>query len=432
MNAMLQAALSQIKETSKLLFEDYEDQKKYKRAIEKVLEPQKVIKGRLSIVGKGGKKKSFQAFRIQHNDARGPFKGGIRFHQNVSFDEVQALATLMSLKCAVAGIPYGGAKGGVVVDPSKLTKDELKSLSIAYAKLITPFIGPWRDVPAPDVNTDGQIMSWMLETYEKKIGMQAPATFTGKPIELGGSLGRTEATGQGGVFVLDAYLKRNLKSPAYAGRQISNLKSVTIAVQGFGNVGYYFAKLADEAGYKVVAVSDSSGGIYNPKGLNIEKVAEFKESGKPLKEKPLKVGEKVITNEELLELPVTVLVPAALENAITGTNANNINAKFILEMANGPTTTEADHYLYERGIDVIPDILSNSGGVTVSYFEWVQNLNGYFWTKEKVNEELKKTITKAFADIDKIKKEKRISYRKAANFLSLKRIIDAMILRGRV
>ncbi len=422
---MLQAALGQIKETSKILSEDYEDKNKFKKAIEKILEPQKIIKGKLSIVGKGGKKKTFQAFRIQHNDARGPFKGGIRFHPNVSFDEVQALATLMSLKCAVAGIPYGGAKGGVVVDPTKLTKEELKSLSIAYAKLITPHIGPWQDVPAPDVNTDGQIMSWMLEAYERKIGMQAPATFTGKPLELGGSLGRTEATGQGGVYTLQAYLKGNPKF------KIPNSK-IEIAVQGFGNVGYYFAKFADEAGYRVVAVSDSSSGVYSGKGLDIKALAKFKDEGGVFKDYPVKKGIKLITNAELLKLPVTILVPAALENAITKENMEKILAKAVLEMANGPTTNEADHYLYERNIDVIPDILSNSGGVTVSYFEWAQNLNGYSWTKEKVNEELKKTITKAFTDIDKIKKDKNISYRRAANYLSLKRIIDAMILRGRV
>jgi glutamate dehydrogenase len=434
MNAMLEAVLNQIKDTSLLLSQDYSDKqslpsdgkKRFKKAIEMVLTPQKIIKGKISIKGKDGKKKVFKAFRIQHNDARGPFKGGIRFHQNVSRDEVQALATLMSLKCAVAGIPYGGGKGGVAVDPSKLTKEELKNLSVAYAKFITPYIGPWRDVPAPDVNTDGQIMSWMLEAYEKKIGHQVPGTFTGKPLELGGSLGRTEATGRGGVYVLDTYLKRNLKF------KIKNLKLVTVAIQGFGNVGYHFAKIAEDIGYKIVAVSDSSSGIYNPKGLDIESIGIFKEKGAALEDCPLKVGSKYITNAELLELPVTVLVPAALENSITKENMKSISAKVILEMANGPTTSEADAYLHQKGIDAIPDILANSGGVTVSYFEWVQNLSGYYWTKERVNDELKKTITKAFLDIDGVVKSKHISYRRAANYLSIKRIIDAMILRGRV
>jgi glutamate dehydrogenase/leucine dehydrogenase len=310
----------------------------------------------------------------------------------------------------------------VAVDPEKLSKDELKNLSVAFARLITPYIGPWRDVPAPDVNTDGTIMSLMLEAYEKKLGYQAPATFTGKPVELGGSLGRTEATGQGGVYVLEAYAK--LKK--------LNIKTSTVAVQGFGNVGYYFAKLASKAGFKVVAVSDSSSGIYDPKGLNIDSLGDFKAEGSSFKDFPVKGGAKLISNNELLELPVTVLVPAALENAITKGNMENVLAKVVFEMANGPTTTEADNYLYGKGIDVIPDILSNSGGVTVSYFEWVQNLNGYPWTKEKVNTELKNVITKAFTDIDKIKKDKKISCRRAANYISLKRIIDAMILRGRV
>jgi len=419
---MLEAALNQIKDTSVILEEYYSDKKRFKKAIDAVLTPQRIVKGKISIKGKDSKKKVFQAFRIEHNDARGPFKGGIRFHQNVSEDEVRALATLMSLKCAVAGIPYGGGKGGIIVDPSKLTSEELKNLSIEYAKLIAPYIGPWKDVPAPDVNTDGQIMSWMLETYEKKIGMQAPATFTGKPLELGGSLGRTEATGQGGVYVLEAYAKV---------KKI-NIKTSTVAVQGFGNVGFYFASIAKQLGFKVVAVSDSSTGIYNPKGLDIETLGEFKEKGRSFKDYPLKSGTKLITNGKLLELPVTFLVPAALENSITKENMEKISAEAVIEMANGPTTTEADVYLHEKGVDVIPDILANSGGVTVSYFEWVQNLDGYYWTKERVNEELRKTITKAFLDIDKIVKEKRISYRRAANYLSIKRIIDAMMLRGRV
>jgi len=421
---MLKAALSQIKDVSPILADDYPDKKRFKKAINELLTPQRFIERKISIKDKDGKKREFNAFRIQHNDARGPFKGGIRFHRNVSKDEVQALATLMSLKCAVTGIPYGGGKGGVMVDPSKLTKEELKDLSTEYAKFVTPYIGPWKDVPAPDVNTDGVIMSWMLEAYEKKVGVQAPATFTGKPLELGGSLGRTEATGQGGVFVLEAYLRRNLKLKI-------NASKVTIAIQGFGNVGYYFAKIAKENGFRVVAVSDSSSGIYNPKGLEINTLSLFKQKGGSFKNYPLKAGTKLITNAELLGLPVTVLVPAALENSITKDNVEDISAKVVFEMANGPTTSEADRYLHEKGIDVIPDILSNSGGVTVSYFEWVQNLSGYYWTKERVNEELKKTITKAFTDIDKIVKEKRISYRRAANYLSVKRIIDAMMLRGR-
>lgn len=421
MNAMLSAALKQIEDYSVILSEDFPDKKRFEKAIKLILTPQKIIKGKISIKT-GGKTKTFQAFRIQHNNARGPFKGGIRFHQNVSEDEVRALATLMSLKCAVAGIPYGGGKGGIIVDPSKLSVGELHELSTKYAKLITPYIGPWKDVPAPDVNTDGQIMSWMLEAYETATGTQAPATFTGKPLELGGSLGRTEATGQGGVYVLDAYAKKNgIKS-----------KNSTVAVQGFGNVGFWFAKLASDLGYKIVAISDSSGGIYDKKGINIAKLSEFKEKYGTFAESAKKEKLDLITNEELLGLSVDVLVPAALENSINKENMEKISAKVVIEMANGPTTTEADHYLFEKGIDVIPDILSNSGGVTVSYFEWVQNLHGYRWSKERVNAELKDTITNAFNDIYGIVQKKKISYRGGANYISLKRIIDAMMLRGRV
>jgi glutamate dehydrogenase/leucine dehydrogenase len=422
MNTMLEAALKQIQDSSVLLGESYTDKKRFKKAIEVLLVPQKVIKGKIHIKGVGGKKKTFQAFRIQHNDACGLFKGGIRFHPNVTEDEVRALATLMSLKCAVSGIPYGGAKGGVVVDPSKLNEDELKALSIEYAKLITPYIGPWKDVPAPDVNTNGQIMAWMLEAYEKKIGMRAPATFTGKPLELGGSLGRTEATGQGGVFVLEAYAKSHKINP----------KTSTVAIQGFGNVGFWFAKLAMELGFKVTAVSDSSSAIYNSKGIDVDKLGAFKERGGAFKDVSLKRGEKLITNDELFELPVTFLIPAALENSINKDNMKKISAKVILEMANGPTTSEADKYLFEKKVDVIPDILANAGGVIVSYFEWVQNLHGYRWSKERVNAELKETITKAFSDINKIVVQKKVSYRSSANYISLKRIVDAIMLRGRV
>lgn len=419
---MLEAALKQITDSSIILGEDYTGKKRFKKAIDAILTPQRTIKGKIVIKGVGGKKKTFQAFRVQHNDSRGPFKGGIRFHPNVTEDEVRALATLMSLKCAVAGIPYGGGKGGVIVDPSKLTKDELKDLSIGYSKLITPYIGPWKDVPAPDVNTDGQIMSWMLEAYEKKVGILSPGTFTGKPLELGGSLGRTEATGQGGVFLLEAYAKVNKISP----------KTATVAVQGFGNVGFWYAKLASDLGFKIIAVSDSSSGIYNPKGLDIDKLGKFKNEGGSFKDFSLNTGDKLITNTELLELSVTVLVPAALENAINKDNMEKISAQVVFEMANGPTTSVADRYLFEKGIDVIPDILANSGGVTVSYFEWVQNLNGYYWTKDRVNTELKNIINKAFMDINQVKTTKRISFRQAANYISLKRIIDAMVLRGRV
>lgn len=401
-------AIKQLDQVVPLLEKEYTDKKKLKKAINLLKKPQNFYRKALKIKLDDGKNASFPAFRCQYNNARGPFKGGIRFHPNVCEDEMNALAFWMTVKCAVVGIPYGGSKGGIIVDPSALSPAELKQLSVKYAEFVTPFIGPWIDVPAPDVNTNGQIMAWMLESYEKKIGMHAPATFTGKPIALGGSQGREEATGQGGVYVLEEYVKsRKLK-----------VKSLTIAVQGFGNVGYWFAKFAQKEGFKVVAVSNSKGGIYNSKGLDVDKLID---SFKPN-----------ITNKELLALEVDVLVPAALENSVTKENAGKIKAKLVLEMANGPVTPEAEEILIGKGVDDIPDVLANAGGVTVSYFEWVQNLNGYYWTKAEVNKKLKPIMTSAFSDIQQVAEDKKVPYRKAAYFLAIKRIIDAMILRGRV
>jgi len=375
--------------------------KEYARGLKLLKKPQKIIKGK--VLG-------YRAFRVQYNNARGPFKGGIRFHPNVNEDEMKALAFWMTVKCAVVGIPFGGSKGGVAVDTSGLSREELKRLSFAYADFITPYIGPWQDVPAPDVNTDGQIMAWMLEEYERKTSQQSPATFTGKPVELGGSQGRIEATGLGGVTVLKEYLKSCPTSP--------RLRRVALAVQGFGNVGYWFAHFAQKEGFKVVAVSNSKGGIYYSKGLKIGKMAD---SFKPN-----------ITNAELLALPVDVLVPAALENTLTKDNASAVRAKLVLEMANGPTTPEAEEILLKKGIDVLPDVLCNAGGVTVSYFEWAQNLSGYYWPKERVLAEEKKVLTTAFANIYRVVSQKKISYRQAAFILAVGRILEAMKLRGRI
>ena len=410
-------AKRQIDDVADLLMAEYPDRKLFKKAVEKLKRPQRVLRKSLSLRMDSGKIGSFISYRSQHNDARGPFKGGIRFHPQVSEDEVKALSTWMSIKCATVGIPYGGGKGGIIIDPKLLSETELRRLCYAYAEFLTPYIGPWKDVPAPDVNTGGREMAWMLEAYERKIGYHAPATFTGKPIELGGSLGREEATGQGGFYVLNEYLKT---------KKLKN-KKTSIAVQGFGNVGFWFAKLAKKAGYKVIAVSDSSGGVYNPKGLDVEKVMIHKE----------KTGSVLglyneLTNDELLTINVDILVPAALENAINKENVKNVKAKVILEMANGPTTPEAEEILLSKKVDILPDVLCNAGGVTVSYFEWVQNLHGYRWTKEHVNEELEGILEKAFTEIDNLVKIKKISYRKAAYLMAVKRIIDAMILRGRV
>jgi Glutamate dehydrogenase/leucine dehydrogenase len=408
-----------------------------------------------------GQIKVFKGWRIQHNSALGPYKGGIRFHPETVREEVQALATLMSIKCAVAGLPYGGGKGGVAIDPKKLSSAELERLSREYVKKIAHFIGEDIDVPAPDVNTNPQIMAWMIDEYQKIKGYQSRATFTGKPVSMGGSLGRTEATGRGGVIVLKALMEKaryqNFFSSIGAASQSRGPKSqknlisspsysdLTIAVQGFGNVGYYFAKIAAEQGFKVVAVSDSKGGIIKSKvksqkskineleGLDIPLVMECKKekgtlsgcycAGGVCDTK----GGTTITNEELLELPVDILVPAALENVINEKNMKNIKAKVIVEMANGPVTEEAYEYLNKKGVVIVPDVLANSGGVTVSYLEWVQNKAGYYWSEEEVNSKLEVMMKKAFEAIWKKASEKKIPLKQAAFEVAIERIVEAMV-----
>ncbi|MBN1168671.1 Glu/Leu/Phe/Val dehydrogenase [Candidatus Woesebacteria bacterium] len=415
--------LKQIDEVAVFLEDDFEDKKALKSALKNLKKPQKVHKTTLKIKLDNGKTRTFKAFRSQHNNSRGPYKGGIRFHPNVSEDEVKALSTWMSIKNAVVGVAYGGGKGGIVVDPKELSEAELERLSRAYARFLSKFVGPWIDIPAPDVNTGGREMAWMLDEYEKVHKQSTPATFTGKPIELGGSLGRTEATGRGGSYVLEF-------DSALTG--VTPVKT-SVAVQGFGNVGYWFSKLASDMGYRIVAVSDSSGALYVKKGLNIDKVKEDKDKYGSF-EKIAKVSKdkyKLIDNEDLLGLGVDILVPAALENAITKKNAGGIKAKTIIEMANGPVTPEADTILEKNKIEVIPDVLSNAGGVTVSYFEWVQNLHGYSWKEDRVNSELREMMKKAFDSIFEIKKQKNVTWRKAAYILALKRLVTAMMLRGR-
>lgn len=375
-----------------------------------------------------GELKIFKGWRIQHNNALGPYKGGIRFHPATSREEVQALATLMTIKCAVAGLPYGGGKGGICVDPKKLSTGELERLSKAFIDKISRFIGEDFDVPAPDVNTNPTIMSWMLDEYQKLLGRKSPATFTGKPIELGGSLGRTEATGRGGVIIMKALLSK-LKSKIKGGKP-------TIAVQGFGNVGYYFAKIANDMGYKVVAVSDSKGGVYVKDGLNPEKTLECKLekgsiSGCYCKGSVCntKFG-AAITNEELLELPVDILVPAALENVITAKNMDNIKAKIIIEMANGPLTEDAFEGLSERDVIIVPDVLANSGGVSVSYLEWVQGKQGYWWSEQEVNSKLEVIMNNAFEAIwqraNPSSGEKKMPLKKAAFEVAIERIVKGL------
>ncbi len=382
---------------------------------EYLIEPKRIIQVRFPVMMDNGSVRVFTGFRIQHNDARGPSKGGIRFHPNVNLSEVKALASWMTWKCAVANIPYGGSKGGVIVDTKKLSQSEIERLSRAYIKALAEFIGEDVDVPAPDMYTNPQIMAWMRDEYEKLVGRQSPALITGKPVELGGSLGRGLATSRGGLFALEEAVK------------LTGIKVKTVAVQGFGNVGSGLALLLYQNGYKVVAVSDSHGAIYNEDGLNIEEVMAYKKKTGKLADFK---GAKNITNNNLLELNVDVLAPSALENQITEENADKIKAKIVLEMANGPTTIAADRILYKKGIFVIPDILANSGGVTVSYFEWVQNKANFYWTEEEVNNKLKQFMTNAFRDVYNVHKQEKVDMRTAAYMVAIKRVAKAQELRG--
>jgi glutamate dehydrogenase/leucine dehydrogenase len=417
-------AVKQLEQVAVLLRDQYDEPDRFDAAIEKLKEPDQVIEGTLSVEMDDGTTQEFQAYRSQHNDARGPYKGGIRYHPNVSLEEVKALSTWMTWKCSVTGIPYGGGKGGVIVDPKKLSQTELQKLTRAYARLIAEHIGPWSDIPAPDVNTDSQTMAWLVDEYEKimkqKHGMNPEnpmATFTGKPLTLGGSQGREEATGLGGVFVLEQLTKKLGKTPA----------ETTIAIQGFGNVGYWFAHHAHARGYKIIAVSDSRGGVLHENILDpIAALTHKRETG------ALDGFASPISNDQLLELEVDVLVPSALENVINVTNAEKIKAKAIVEMANGPVTPEADAILHQRNILVIPDVLANAGGVTTSYFEWVQNLQGYYWTKEEVLSKLEGLMISAFEQMWDMHEQTKQDGRMSTYLNAVKRVVDAMMLRGRV
>jgi glutamate dehydrogenase/leucine dehydrogenase len=503
---MLSSAQEIIRKTTRSLnFSEYQ--------IQRLLAPDAIHEINFSVKMDDGSEKLFKGYKVQHNNKLGPYKGGIRFHPNVSQEEVQALATLMTIKCAVAGIPFGGGKGGVIVDPKKLSERELERLSRAYVRAIATVIGPYIDVPAPDVNTNAKIMEWMIDEFVKERsntsfsarlkspadlgGSSEPAqksilrvsllhilraTFTGKPVECGGTLGRTEATGRGGMIILRALLnKLNPKSEIRNPKQILNSNSSnskhlkhsnlefstsTIAVMGFGNVGYYFAKSAAEEGFNIVAVSDSKGGIIKPnfqflnpnfqtnsnnQFTNIEN-SKIENS---LKIRKLKIencsldiplvmqckkkrgnlagcycvggvcdvnGKNTISNEELLELPVDILVPAALENVINAANMEKIKANIIVEMANGPITEEAYEYLTKKGIIIVPDVLANSGGVIVSYLEWIQNVQNVSWTLDKVNKKLEQIITKAFDAIWEKSVAKKIPLKQAAFEVAIERL----------
>lgn len=382
--------------------------------------PERELIVSIPVVMDDGHTEVFQGYRVQHSSTRGPCKGGVRFHPDAELDEVKALAAWMTWKCAVVNIPYGGAKGAIRVDPARLSHNELARMTKRYVAQILPIIGPERDIPAPDVNTDSQVMAWMMDAFSMFKGYSVPAVVTGKPLDLGGSLGRVEATGRGAVITLLNYLDK-------VGIKTSGL---SVAVQGFGNVGSIGAKLLQEQGCKIVAISDFGGTCYNPGGIDIEKAIEYaQKNGKSLAGYQ-EEGLKTISVKEFWALPVDVLFPAALENQINETNAKNIKATIILEGANGPTTVEADKILAEKGVVVIPDILANAGGVVVSYFEWVQNLEAFMWEEDYINTTLAKIMGKAFAEIWQVSKERQVPMRMAAYMVALDRVVKAKKLRG--
>ena len=380
--------------------------------------PERELKVALPVVKDNGVLEVFEGYRVQHSSLRGPCKGGIRYHQDVNIDEVKALAAWMTFKCAIVNIPYGGGKGGVKVDPHTLSKSELEKLTRRYAAAILPLIGPQKDIPAPDVGTNAQTMDWLMDTYSMMAGHAVPGVVTGKDIEVGGSLGRTEATGRGIMIIA------RLVAEKYG------LGRAKVAIQGAGNVGSISARLIyEDLGFDIIAISDVSGGIYKADGLDVKDVSEYLKSKRLLKDYSAP-GARHITNEELLLVDCDILIPAALENQITAPIAEKLGAKIIVEAANGPTSVEADEILKSRGIEVYPDILANAGGVVVSYFEWAQNLQSLYWEEDDVNRMLDKVIVRAFGDVVKCAGEYNVTLRLAAYITALKRLTEAAKLRG--
>lgn len=379
--------------------------------------PKRSLQVSITIKMDNGEWDTFSGCRVQHIDSRGPFKGGIRYHPNVSLEEVTALSMWMTWKCAVVDIPYGGAKGGVCCNPKEMSRDELERLTRRYTTLILDVIGPYRDVPAPDVYTDAQTMAWIMDTYSQFKGYSVPECVTGKPLSIGGSEGRTEATSLGVVICAR-------ETAEHLGLK---LKGATVAVQGFGNVGWNAAKIAFDMGCKVIAVSDSTGGIYCSEDFNPYKIYEHKSGTGSVVNFD---GCENIANEELLETKCDILIPAALENQITKANADKVDTKIIVEAANGPTTPEADKILHDKGTVLIPDILANSGGVTASYFEWVQNLTREHWTLEEVNRKLENKMVRAFDDVYNLSKREECDIRTAALILGIGRVADAIKTLG--
>ncbi|HYC83238.1 MAG TPA: Glu/Leu/Phe/Val dehydrogenase [Candidatus Paceibacterota bacterium] len=378
--------------------------------LERLETPARVIEVNFPVAMDDGSTRVFAGYRSQHNNARGPYKGGLRFSPDVTESEVKALSSWMTWKCAVVDVPFGGGKGGVIVDPRTLSKSELERLSRAFVRALSDVIGPHKDIPAPDMNTNAEIIDWMADEYVKVTGDEKGlAAFTGKSVARGGSEGRTEATGLGGVYILEELVRQEKMIRA----------EISIAVQGIGNVGYYFAQFASSLGFKVVAISDSKSGVYDPAGLDIRRVIKHKETIGNLKGFP---GQEV-SNEDLLKLPVDILVPAATENVITEEIASQIKARYVIELANGPTVPRADEILLDKGVMIIPDILANAGGVTVSYFEWYQNTHQEKWAKEEVFAKLQEVMARSFAEGCAVQKERGVDLRTALYALAIKRVL---------
>ncbi|MDP7454598.1 MAG: Glu/Leu/Phe/Val dehydrogenase [Candidatus Peribacteraceae bacterium] len=394
-------------------------------------EPQHIHKKEIAIKRGDGTTATYPAFRVQFNNARGPYKGGIRFHPEADEEEVKALAALMAIKTAVVNIPFGGGKGGIQLDPKALSKKELEAVSRAYIRAMKDYIGSDIDCPAPDVNTNPAIMAWMRDEYEKETQTFSPSVITGKPMTFGGSIGRDTATARGGFFIIEELIERTAMDP----------DELRVVIQGFGNTGMHMAHYLHNAGFTVIAVSDSQGGIYSPDGIDPVRIEKHKRktgevTGEYCEGSVCDLGRmkfdniERITNEQLLEIPCDILIPAAMDNVITAENAPRIQTKFVLELANGPTTPEADEILEGKGIQVIPDVLSNAGGVTVSYFEWTQGRSGEQWTAERVDRELKRIMLNSYKSVRREAYRQKISYREAAFRIGIKRMVEAMRARG--
>ncbi len=394
--------------------------------VESLLHPKAVIKAALPVRMDDGSTRYFTGYRCRYNDVLGPTKGGIRYHPQVTQAEVQALGLWMTIKCALVGLPYGGAKGGVIVQPKDLSPMELERLSRAYVRAMADFIGPQVDIPAPDVYTNARIMGWMMDEYEAIRRVRAPGVITGKPVRLGGSLGRDEATGRGAYICIREMAREQGWQP----------ENIRVAVQGFGNAAYHVARLLQRDGFRIVAISDSRGGIHSEQGFDIESLWKEKQSSRQVRAVYCEqsvcqlIEHQEISNEELLTLDVDLLIPAALEGVITADNADAVQAKTIVEVANGPVLTDAEARLASRGIDILPDVLVNAGGVTVSYFEWVQNRSGYPWDLEEVRDKLEVQMTRAFQQVWQLSRQENRSFRSAAYSVAMRRIGEAVLSHG--